>query len=292
MSKSTRLPVPSMEAGTVANQRVKHIVGFSGGADSQATALWVRERFPAEDIILCNADPGGNESPITTEFIRHYSETVFPVTVISPQVFDMAGRAKGEIEKRGLAPTDPLSFELMASLKGFFPSTKARFCTTHLKLEPMRRWCYENGAKGINTSGLYGPEPHVEGFLSNGYERYAGVRRDESFARSEVDEREFDDYFMCWLNRPIASWTKAQVFDYLVEHGESFNPLYLLGFGRVGCMPCINAGKEDILLTASHFPDMIAKIRGWEQTTGRTFFPPMIPTGNKFVSLPGEDAKL
>jgi 3'-phosphoadenosine 5'-phosphosulfate sulfotransferase (PAPS reductase)/FAD synthetase len=271
--------------------RLKHVVGFSGGIDSQATALWVRERFPAEDIILCNADPGGNESPITSEFIASYSETVFPVTVIYPQVSDMAGRSPGAIAERGLQPTDPLSFELLASLKGIFPSTKARFCTTHLKLEPMRRWCYENGAKGLNANDRYGPEPHVEGVLSGGYERYAGVRRDESDSRSEVDEREFDDLFMCWLNRPIASWTKDQCFEYVVSHGEAFNPLYLMGFGRVGCMPCINAGKQDILLTASHFPDMIAKIRGWETTTGRTFFPPMIPTGKKFVPLPGEDPK-
>ena len=29
----------------------KHIVGFSGGIDSQACALWVRNRFPREDVI-------------------------------------------------------------------------------------------------------------------------------------------------------------------------------------------------------------------------------------------------
>jgi hypothetical protein len=27
--------------------KMKHIVGLSGGIDSQATALWVRNRFPA-----------------------------------------------------------------------------------------------------------------------------------------------------------------------------------------------------------------------------------------------------
>lgn len=271
---------------------MKHVVGFSGGIDSQATALWVRERFPAEDIILYNADPGGNESPITSEFIASYSENVFPVTVICPQVRDMLGRAPGAIAEAGLKPTDPLSFDLMSSLKGIFPSTKVRFCTTHLKLEPMRRWCFENGARGLNVNGIYGPEPHVEGILSDGMERYSGVRRDESDSRSEVDETEFDDYFMCQLNRPLATWTKEQCFDYVVSHGEAFNPLYLMGFSRVGCMPCINAGKEDILLTASHFPDMIEKIRRWEKSVGRTFFPPIIPTGKKFVPIEGEDPKV
>lgn len=281
---------------------MKHVIGFSGGADSQATALWVRQRFPAEDIILCNADPGGNESPVTSEFIRWYSEMIFPVVVIYPQIRDMAGRANGEIERRGLAPDDPLSFDLMASLKGIFPSTKARFCTTHLKLEPMRRWCYENGAKGLSydpetgkivPARLAGPHaiPAPGGILSDGFERYVGVRRDESDGRADALDREHDDYFACWLNRPLAFWTKQQAFDSLIAAGEAFNPLYLQGFDRVGCAPCINANKEDIHLWASRYPAMIDKIRLWEQRVGRTFFPPMIPTGKKSVRRPDEDDK-
>jgi 3'-phosphoadenosine 5'-phosphosulfate sulfotransferase (PAPS reductase)/FAD synthetase len=286
---------------------MKHVVGFSGGIDSQATALWVRERFPAEDIILTNADPGGNESPITSDFLAHYSENVFPVTMIHPIVQDLFGRAPGAVAEAGLKPTDPLTFELLASLKGIFPSTKVRFCTTHLKLEPMRRWCWENGAKGLNEPRRridieahkiewyrpYGEDPiENEGVLSDGYQRYSGVRRDESDSRSEVDESEFDDYFLCQLNRPLATWTKQQCFDYVIDHGEAFNSLYLMGFERVGCMLCINAKKRDILLTSAHFPDIIVKIRRWESSVGRTFFPPMIPTGKKFVPIEGEDPKL
>lgn len=29
----------------------KHVVGFSGGIDSQACAGWVLERFPTEDVV-------------------------------------------------------------------------------------------------------------------------------------------------------------------------------------------------------------------------------------------------
>jgi 3'-phosphoadenosine 5'-phosphosulfate sulfotransferase (PAPS reductase)/FAD synthetase len=270
---------------------MKRVVGFSGGADSQATALWVRKRFAPEDVILVNIDPGGNEAPATTEFIEWYSTHIFPVTVVHSQVCDMAGSSPGKIKEMGLAPTDPLTFDLLAELKGCFPSTKVRFCTTHLKLEPMRRWCYENGARGLNANGRYGDAPHLEGVLSEGYERYAGVRRDESKDRALVDEREYDDYFSCWLNRPLATWTKKQVFDYLVENGEPFNPLYLLGFGRIGCAPCINSGKEDILLWNAHFPAMIEKIERWEKRVGRSFFPPVIPTGVKVDRSEGEEEK-
>lgn len=272
---------------------MKHVIGFSGGADSQATALWARQRFPAEDIILVNCDAGGNEHPLTTAFLRHYSETIHPVVMVTPQVSDMLNRAPGAIEAMGLKPTDPLTFDLLAKLKGTFPSTKVRFCTTHLKLEPMRRWCWENGAKGLNLPrrkrdgseyrpyGEDGCDEHGDrqGILSDGQERYAGVRRDESASRSEALEREWDDYFMSWLNRPLVEWSKAQVFDFIQSNGEEVNPLYRMSFGRVGCAPCINSNKDDIRLWAARFPEMIDKVREWEKSVGRTFFPPILPGG-------------
>ena len=66
-------------------------------------------------------------------------------------------------------------------------------------------------------------------------------------------------------------------FDYVRAHGEQVNPLYSLGFMRVGCAPCINSGKDDILNWATRFPEMIDKVRTWEQQVGRTFFAPCVP---------------
>lgn len=241
---------------------MKHIVGFSGGIDSQATALWVRQRFPPEDVILCNSDAGGNEHPITTEFIKSYSRTVFPVVMISPIVADMGTRAKKRIADLGLEPEGPMDFATLAQIKCMFPTTKYRFCTEHLKLNPQRRWISEN--------------VHEE------YERYSGVRRDESRARLLTPDREYDDFFKCWLNHPVASWTKQQCFDFVRHAGEEINPLYTMGFSRVGCAPCINASKEDIHMWAARFPEMIDKVREWEQRVGRSFFPPGILPGKKW----------
>lgn len=277
---------------------MKHIVGFSGGIDSQATALWVRRNFPAEDVILCNADPGGNEARATVEFIDEYSETVHPVVKITPIVADLVGRSAKRTKELGLNPDDPLTFLLLVKLKKCFPSRKKQFCTEHLKLKPIHRWCYANGARGLNPKrrkqikgqgwvecdGVYGPTPHVDGILSGGFERYAGVRRDESDARANVSDREFDDLFMCWLNRPVASWTKEQCFQYVKDAGEKWNPLYDQGFSRVGCFPCINSSKEEIRLWAALYPAEVEKIRYWETEVGTTFFPPVMPpkqTGGK-----------
>jgi hypothetical protein len=68
---------------------VKHIVGFSGGIDSQAAARWVLNRYPKEDVILLNSDAGGNEHPITSAHITWYSEHIHPVVCVSPRVADI-----------------------------------------------------------------------------------------------------------------------------------------------------------------------------------------------------------
>lgn len=236
-----------------------HIVGFSGGIDSQACARWVLNRYPKESVLLVNSDAGGNEHPMTAAFIRQYSQEVHPVIEVSAQVQDMDGRAKGKIAEMGLKPTDPLTFDLLAKLKGRFPSTRAQFCTYHLKIVPQKRWIAEN------------IDPTAEII------RYAGVRRDESRRRRNAPIESWDEYFDCPLIQPIARWKKQHCFDFVQAHGEPINPLYTLGFNRVGCAPCINSGKDDIRAWADRSPDMIDKIREWERSVGRTFFPPCIP---------------
>ena len=245
---------------------MKHIVGFSGGADSQACAGWVLDHFPKEDVILCNSDAGGNEHPLTTEHIQWYSENVHPVVMIKPLVKDLGGagaRSDAVKERRESLGGDdqPLTFADLAYIKGRFPSRKAQFCTEYLKLIPQKRWLAENIPQ------------------SESYTRYVGVRADESESRKNLPERQWDDYFDCELVRPIKDWTKAMVFEYIKSRGEKVNPLYTLGFGRVGCAPCINSNKEDILNWATRFPEMIDKVREWEKQVGNTFFSPNIIPG-------------
>jgi 3'-phosphoadenosine 5'-phosphosulfate sulfotransferase (PAPS reductase)/FAD synthetase len=233
---------------------MKHIVGFSGGIDSQACARWVLDRFPGEDVILLNSDAGGNEHPLTTAFVDEYSRLVHPVIVVQPLMLDLWS-TEGFAETRGFDSNEPLTFERMIEVKGRSPSRKAQFCTEILKLRPQKRWVAAN--------------------VTEEYERYTGLRRDESEHRRETPIREWNDYFDCYVNHPLADWGKQRCFDSV--KGEPINPLYRIGFGRVGCAPCINSGKEDIARWAERFPEMIDKIRGWEAHTGNTFFSPCVP---------------
>lgn len=240
----------------------KHIVGFSGGIDSQACVGWVLDQFPKDDVIVLNSQAGRNEHPLTVEHIKWYSETVHPVIEVIPRIKDLGthGTMPGKTRNRRQEYDDEMEmdFGTLAYIKGRFPSRKAQFCTEHLKLAPQLRWMAEN-LDGVD------------------YERYAGVRRDESEARKDTPDSKWDSYFDCTIHYPIASWTKAECFEFVKKRGQKINPLYLMGFGRVGCAPCINSGKDDILAWATRFPEMIDKVRWWEAKNGRTFFAPMVP---------------
>ena len=240
---------------------MKHIVGFSGGIDSQACARWVLNRFPKEDVILMNSDAGGNEHPLTIAFVDDYSATVHPVVKTQAIVADL-WLTPGYAEQRGFDGAAPLDFETMMAIKRRPPSRKVQFCTDVLKLAPQRRWLRH----------VFGPTGQYAGET---YTRYSGVRRDESEARKNALYHLWDDYFDCDLYAPLVDWPKDWCFESAKRHGEKVNPLYALGFGRVGCAPCINSNKDDIRNWATRFPEMIDKIRGIEQRTGLTFFMPM-----------------
>jgi 3'-phosphoadenosine 5'-phosphosulfate sulfotransferase (PAPS reductase)/FAD synthetase len=249
---------------------MKHIVGFSGGVDSQACALWVREHFPIEDVILMNSDAGGWEDPLTIGFIDWYSENIHPVVRTNAIVADM-WRTPGFAETKGLDSNATLTFEEMVRIKGRPPSRKAQFCTEKLKLAPQRRWVEAQRAPG--------------GLLEGGYVRYIGVRRDESQARKDTPSQAWDDWFDCELFYPVVDWTKQACFDYVIQHGEKVNPLYALGFNRVGCAPCINSSKADIMNWDTRRPEMIEKVRALEKSTGHTFFAPCVPGARGYNTI-------
>lgn len=242
---------------------MKRIVGFSGGIDSQAVATWALNRYPKEDVILLNSTVGGNEHPITVDFIKWFSENVHPVAVVDPIHADM-WETPGFAEKRGFDSNAPLSFLDMIKIKGRPPSRKAQFCTEKLKLKPALRWMKEN-------IGHDGKSWKVE------VTRYSGLRRQESDSRAATPPQEWDEWFECEVHHPIFDWSKQMCFDYVKHHGQQINPLYTMGFNRVGCAPCINSGRDDIRNWAKRFPEMIDKVRGWEKDSGRTFFAPLVP---------------
>ena len=82
-----------------------------------------------------------------------------------------------------------------------------------------------------------------------------------------------------WNYRPILNWKVAEVFKMHRKYGIKPNPLYSQGMGRVGCMPCIHANKNEMLEIGTKFPEEVARVAKWEslvrkvsKTGSATFF--------------------
>ena len=101
---------------------------------------------------------------------------------------------------------------------------------------------------------------------------WQGVRRDESIRRRYLNENELketlDNGAELWNYRPILDWTAEDCFAMHKKHGIKHNPLYEMGMGRVGCMPCINCRKDELLEISKRFPDAIERIAQWESAVG------------------------
>lgn len=188
-----------------------------------------------------------------------------------PPVKGMTDSQAAEVVERALSVLYPTEnpFLDLCLWKGRFPSTKARFCTQFLKVFPSFEQVYEP-------------------LLSGGAEvvSWQGVRADESLARAKLPEQE-DTPEGYRIYRPLLHWNVDDVFAMHRKHGIDPNPLYKLGMGRVGCMPCINCNKAELFEIARRFPNEIARVAEWEQIVkmaskrgAATFFPTAHGQGN------------
>lgn len=254
-----------------------NIVSVSGGKDSTATLLVAIERGVENlSAVFCDT---GNEHPMTYGYVR-YLEDVTGVSIkwLKQDFTDWWWRRRDyvrdkwpekgvpdEVCARAIAfyeqgPTGNPFLDLCI-IKNRFPSRKAQFCTQFLKTEPATEYALEL----IDQHGSV--------------VSWQGIRADESPNRAT--QPEFEDRGGGYsIIRPIHKWNVEMVFDMHKKHGIDPNPLYKLGMGRVGCMPCINARKDEVLEISKRFPEHIDRIAEWEKIVGivsklssATFFP-------------------
>lgn len=127
----------------------RHILGISGGRDSAALAVYMRQNHPDIDMEYFFTDTGKE----------------------LPEVYDFLNRLEGFLGKRinRLNPDRDFDFWL-AEYGHFLPSAKTRWCTRQLKLRPLNLWLrddLENGVTVHSYVAIRADEPNRSGYKSS-----------------------------------------------------------------------------------------------------------------------------
>lgn len=123
------------------NQSKRHILSLSGGKDSAALAIYMRDRVPEMEYIFHDT---GQELPETYEYL---------------------GRLEAHLGKPVQITTSERSFEQWLKIYGeMLPSNHRRWCTKMMKLKPFEAFIGEEPC--FNYIGLRADEKR-EGYISH-----------------------------------------------------------------------------------------------------------------------------
>jgi 3'-phosphoadenosine 5'-phosphosulfate sulfotransferase (PAPS reductase)/FAD synthetase len=108
----------------VTEKRVRHILGLSGGKDSAALAIYMRDKIPDMEYFFCDT---GKELPEVYEYLYRL-ETILGCEIVRLQ---RSGR----------------DFDhYLTVYRHYLPSPTSRWCTRHLKIEPMEEFVGDDEA--------------------------------------------------------------------------------------------------------------------------------------------------
>jgi 3'-phosphoadenosine 5'-phosphosulfate sulfotransferase (PAPS reductase)/FAD synthetase len=145
----------------------RHVLGISGGKDSAALAVFVRQNHPELDVDYFFTDTGKE----------------------LPEVYEFLGRLEGFLGKpiARLNPRRDFDFWLR-EYNHFLPSAQTRWCTRQLKLAPFEQWIKPMLAAGDKVTtyvAIRSDEEYREGYTS----KHVNLKVSLPFRDAGIDKR-------------------------------------------------------------------------------------------------------
>ena len=123
------------------SESVRHICGISGGKDSSALAVYLREKVPEMEYFFCDT---GAELPETYEYLTRLE------VILGKPIARLNAR-------RGFDHW----FEVF---RGALPSPQMRWCTKNMKIKPIEEWIGDEPA--ISYVAIRADEANRKGYIS------------------------------------------------------------------------------------------------------------------------------
>ena len=132
---------------TIDRMKVRHILGISGGKDSAALAIYMKQKYPRLKIEYYNSDTGC-ELDETEVLIQRLSAYLGNIT-----------RLRAAEDSPEATPFE----HFLKAMGGFLPSPQARWCTKKMKLDEFERYVGDDYA--VSYVGIRGDEDR-DGYIS------------------------------------------------------------------------------------------------------------------------------
>lgn len=218
------------------SKKLKHVLGLSGGKDSSALALYLKETRPDLKIDYFFTDTG-YELPETNEYIDQLELKLGYIHRLNhASLNDIEGRGSREFES------------LLKEHGNYLPSQRDRWCTIQMKLKPFERW--------------------VDAFIKDGYEikNYVGIRADEPNRTGFMSiEKPIESIFPFREDGIV----KSDIVNILQRNGLEL-PEYYAWRSRSGCTFCFYQRKIEWLKLMEKHPDLFEEAKKFEKGEGNT----------------------
>jgi hypothetical protein len=209
-----------------------HVLGLSGGKDSAALALYMREKHPDLNIQYFFTDTG-HELAEVYKFMSRLSG------LLNKEIIRLED---DRYFKHGNKEKTPFEWWLRVN-HYFLPSAQQRWCTVKLKLDPFKRWIapfLQSGKKVIQYVAIRSDEDHREG-LKFGDPRL--VTR-LPFRENQIDRN------------------GVQV---ILENAGIGLPKYYEWRSRSGCSFCFFQQKIEWVRLLERYPDLYEQAASYEK---------------------------
>jgi 3'-phosphoadenosine 5'-phosphosulfate sulfotransferase (PAPS reductase)/FAD synthetase len=127
---------------TLQENRIRHILALSGGKDSTALAIYMKDRVPEMEYVFCDTEKELKETYDYLDKLQVY-----------------LGKPIIRLKHDGMGFDDLLKIR-----SGFLPSPQVRWCTDYLKIKPYEKYIGEQQV--TSYVGIRADEPQRKGYIS------------------------------------------------------------------------------------------------------------------------------
>lgn len=214
---------------TTTNEPSRIIVPVSGGKDSQLCLGLAVDRIGPARVLGVHQLTNFDHS--LTYAHMDYMKKRYGVDIINIAT-----------EKYGPEP-DVVDVMVRGTM---IPDRFMRSCTRDLKTTPWFRWLREQPDK--DTLHVYLGMRSAES--QDRRENYGNLSGDDIYEMGDLGNGCPKSCAKIKVSLPIVGVSTPAVYEALRRRGDKINPLYAKGHKRVGCFPCLLAGKGSVTLVA------------------------------------------